>query len=62
MNAYIVVVRAPKKRSGEYVKRGVIMAENIEEGLRLAKEQFRPLSEDTWQIDPMEPNKLVMFR
>ena len=38
------------------------MAENIEEGLRLAKEQFRPLSEDTWQIDPMEPNKLVMFR
>lgn len=59
MNGYIVTLKTPKKRTGHYVNRGIILAETMEEGLRLAKEQFgREMPGDTWNIAALEEKTL----
>lgn len=63
MNGYMVTIRSPKKREGKfYVKRGIILAENMEEGLRLAKDQFREMPGDSWLIVGLEEKSLYMVQ
>jgi hypothetical protein len=63
MSGYIVTQRMPKKQKGKFqIRVGVILAENIEEGLKLAKEQMPHFPEDGWDIVRLEPHKVFNCR
>jgi len=49
MTAYLVKVREPKKHAGKFhVTRGVVVAEDSLEAIRMVKEEFYPKDKQGW--------------
>ena len=63
MNGYVVTQKIRKTRMGKFlVHKAFILADNMEQGLELAKAQMPHFPEDGWDILPVEPKQVYTFR
>ena len=63
MNGYLITQKMPKTRMGKFqVHKAFILADNMEQGLELAKAQMPHFPEDGWDIVAVEPKKVFAFR